>query len=406
MLVLAHDWVGPEGIWPNGQNLDFYSNPRSYEKSYYSISNIHPYNLESYRHLFTYSKLESVIGNVFTRKHISECKGKFIYEITPLLKPYQWADRAFDNVSKLAITKQQQGMCLFVINDMNEGYSNVEYNFFDALHRQIERYNLLPENVLYITMNAVLEQFYKEWCLSNNINKQIRIHSVFIFENKYNTGSITNCSKHYICLNRQPNPYRQCLVYELWCRGLLKYGYVSMPDPSIPLDVSFNKENLKLFNLDDSRWDEFISTLPYEVDGRDFTSQSCDLNSISDFYKDSVYAIISENTYGEQDCIKFSEKTFNAFDNYCIPLYFYNAGIAKELNKIGYVADDSIDSVSNLQEKFYAFVNRVEDICKIPIVQLNKNTSSTRSKNFKNLQLRSKDRKDRYLEMFNGWEEY
>jgi len=130
MLILAHDWIGPEGPWPNGQSLDLLTNSEKYEKSYYSISNVYPYGLESRRHLFTYSKIQPIIGeNNFIRKHITQCNGKFIYELTPLLKPYQWTAVAFENISKIAIEKQQQGLCLFVINDMNEGYSNIKFNF-------------------------------------------------------------------------------------------------------------------------------------------------------------------------------------------------------------------------------------------------------------------------------------
>lgn len=109
MIVLAHDWIGPNGPWPNGQCLDLLVSPETYERSYYSVSNKHVYNLEDYRHPFTYSKLNGVIGKNFTRKHITECKGKFIYELTPLLKPYQWVDNAFDYVSTVALEKQRQG---------------------------------------------------------------------------------------------------------------------------------------------------------------------------------------------------------------------------------------------------------------------------------------------------------
>jgi hypothetical protein len=406
MITLAHDWIGPQGPWPNGQNLDLLVSPDTYERSYYSVSNKHAYNLESYRHQFTYSKIESIIGSKYIRKPINECNGKFIYELTPLLKPYQWVDNAFDNVSDTAIQKQKEGKCLIVINDLFEGYSNKDYNFFENLHKQIDKVGLIHKNVMYITMNSVLDKEYNLWCNKNNVTNRIKIHSLYVFERLYNKDKITQPSKHYICLNRQPNPYRQCLVYELWRRDLLKYGYVSMPDPSILQDVKFNKDNLKLFNLDDSRWDEFLESLPYEVDGRDFTAQTCKFNTISDFYKDSVYAIVTENVFGDTDCIKFSEKTFNAFDNYCIPLHFYSTGMANELKNIGYNIDTSVDNISNKQEKFFALVEKIADICNTPIEELHRSTAAVRKTNYKNLQKRYKTQYSQHLEIFKEWHEY
>lgn len=405
MLVLAHDWIGPKGPWPNGQNLDLLTSPKKYEKSNYSVANKHVYGLEDYRHPYTYSKLGSVIGKNFVRKHITECTGKFIYELTPLLKPYQWVDNAFDHVSNLAIEKQQQGQCLFVINDMNEGYSNERYNFFEHLHKQVDKHNLLHKNIVYLTLNAVLPKEYDKWCAVNKITKKIKIHCVYIFESLENKNKITCPNKHYICLNRQPNPYRQCLVYELWRRDLLKYGHVSMPDPSITMDFTFDKSNLKLFNLDDSRWEEFLETLPYEVDGRDFTSQSCSFNTIDEFYQDSVYAIITENTFGADDCIKITEKSFNAFDNYCMPLYFYNSKITTELLEIGYTVDTSIDNVSEEAKKFFALVDRIEEICSLSINDVHNSTSDARIKNYKNLKRRSKVKKQNHLRIFEKWHE-
>jgi hypothetical protein len=406
MLVLAHDWIGPEGPWPNGQTLDFYANKDNYEKSYYSISNKHQYDLESRRHLFTYSKIQPIVGkNNFIRKHITECEGKFIYELTPLLKPYQWTEEAFDNVSKIAIEKQQQNMCLFVINDLNEGYSNTEYNFYKNLHVQIDRYKLKAQNVIYFTMNSVSGVEYSKWCNTNNIKNKIRIIPIFIFEHSSNKNKIRTPNKHFICLNRQPNPHRQCLVYELWRRDLLKYGHVSMPDINVPLDVSFEKKNLKLFDLDDTKWDEFIQSLPYEVDGRDFTAQNCDFNSISDYYQDSVYAVVTENTVGEEDCIKLSEKTFTAFDNYCLPLHYYSPGITKQLLNIGYTLDFSFDN-RDYKQRFYDLIDTIERICQIPIEELHNTTKNIRIKNYNNIKNRDNSYRERINEIFKEWHEY
>lgn len=389
MIELAYDWIGPEGPWPNGQNLDLLASPNNYKHAQYAINN-NIYNLESRRHPFTYSKIQSILGNRNTiQKHILQCKGKFVYELTPLLKPYQWTDTTFDNVSSVAIQAQQTGKCLFVINDMNEGYSNKEYNFFENIHLQIEKYLLNPINVMYITMNSVAKTEYAKWAARNNIYKQINIQEVYLYEYADNKNlDIANPSTHFICLNRQPNPLRQCLIYELWRRDLLKYGHVSMPSPSDKLDFNFDKDNLKLFDIDDSQWDEFLNTLPYIADGRSFLDQTCNTNSITDFYFDSVYSVITENTLGDIDCVKLSEKTFRSLGNYCLPLYMYSPGIGQSLTKLGYEVD--ADIIINDAKRFWALINKLEHICQINIKQLHKKTKKIRIKNNKNLLAREK----------------
>lgn len=382
MIQLAYDWLGPQGPWPNGQNLDFYTNIDNYQKSNYSNSN-NPYSLETRRHEYTYSKLNSILGKNIEYKHISKCSGKFVYELTPLLKPYQWTDTAFNYVSSIAITAQQQGNCLFVINDMNEGYSNNDYNFFEHLHKQLDKFKLNPSNILYITMNSVANNEYNRWAKLNNVINKINISTVYLYESIDDlTATMTTPTKHFICLNRQPNPLRQCLVYELWKRDLLKYGYVSMPDVRETLDFNFDKTNLKIFNIDDSRWQEFLDSLPYIVDGRSFIDQTCNTNSITDFYYDSVYSIITENTIGEKDCIKLSEKTFRSFSTYCLPLHMYSSGTGKELSKLGYRLDCAeYDTVTNNKKRFWALINKIENICQINIKKLHKQTKRMRLHN-------------------------
>tara|TARA_B110000503_G_scaffold21554_1_gene32794 strand:+ start:2407 stop:3633 length:1227 start_codon:yes stop_codon:yes gene_type:complete len=387
MIQLAYDWIGPEGPWPNGQSLDLLTSPNTYEHAQYAINN-NIYNLESKRHSYTFSKIHSILGkkNVI-QKHILQCNGKFIYELTPLLKPYQWTDAAFDNVSSIAIHSQQIGKCLFVINDMNEGYSNKDYNFFEHIHKQIKRYSLNPRNILYITMNSVAEKEYTQWALLNNISDMINIQSVYLYEFIDDTNTtIKKPSKHFICLNRQPNPLRQCLIYELWRRDLLKFGHVSMPDPHEKLDCIFDKNNLKLFNIDDSRWKEFLKTLPYIADGRSFLDQTCNVNSITDFYYDSVYSIITENTIGEVDCIKLSEKTFRSLGNYCLPLHMYSKGTGKQLARLGYKLDcKEYDNIVDDTTRFWALINKIEKICQININTLHNQTKQMRLDNRQNI---------------------
>jgi hypothetical protein len=393
MLYLAHDWLGPEGYWPNAQSLDFYTSYSEFDDSSYAPNNARKsYGLESKQHQFTHSKINSILMRTpfeYTDVHISNVTEKCIYEITPLLKPYQWCSNAFDHVSEVAKTIQRAGNCLFLINDMNEGYGNADYNLFENLHKQISLHKLLPENIAYITMNSSIEEEYKSWCNANNVSTPIVVRSVYLYEWEYSVDYNKIPTHHYIFLNRQPNPHRQALMYALWQKDLLKYGKISMPAPTTKLEWEFDKIHAEQFGLDTSRWQEFVDTLPYIVDGKDAKTQDCTNDSIHSHYQDCILSIVTEQRYDEPDCVKFTEKTFSSFANKCMPLYFCSAGFTKELNKIGYnIRFNDYDVVYDNVARFNTLVNTIEKLCKIDISTLHTSTVTARMHNFRNINRR------------------
>jgi hypothetical protein len=143
-------------------------------------------------------------------------------------------------------------------------------------------------------------------------------------------------TKHFICLNRQPNPLRQCLVYVLWQRNLLQYGHISMPGVNELLDFNFDKTNLQLFNIDDSRWQEFLDTLPLR--------------------------------------------------NYCLPLHMYSKGTGQQLARLGYKLDcKEYDNIVDDTTRFWALINKIEKICQININTLHNQTKQMRLDNRQNI---------------------
>ena len=393
MLYLAHDWLGPEGFWPNAQSLDFYTSYSDFSDSTYAPNNARKsYGVESKQHQFTHSKIESILMRTpyeYTNVHISESVEKCIYEITPLLKPYQWGNSVFDHVSITAKNKQREGNCLFLINDMNEGYGNADYNLFENLHQQISLHNLLAENIMYITMNSKVSQEYAKWCNANRINTPIIVRSVYLYEWEYDVDYNKVPTYHYIFLNRQPNPHRQALMYALWQRDLLKYGKVSMPSSESNLGLRFDADHAAYFGLDVSRWDEFVSTLPYTVDGKDAETQDCTNINIHNHYQDCVLSIVTEQRYDEFDCVKFTEKTFSSFANKCMPLYFCSTGFTNELNNIGYnIKFNEYDAEFNHINRFGMLVDTIEHLCKIDISAVHTSTLTSRMHNLQNMKTR------------------
>jgi len=370
-LLLAFDWIGPQGVWPNGLSLDYYYTKETYEQATYSIGNKkNVYDLETRRHPFTYSKLQYVLGIDFKieYKHINEIENeKYIYELTPLLKPYQWIDNCFKDVSFIVKEDNRLGKNIIIINDMNEGYGNKDHNFFEKLHNEITKEQLNPQNIIYISMNSILPDLYKEWYQQSSVTP-IKMLSVYIYEHDYEKATKQK-TKHYISLNRSPNPQRHAFVYELWRRNLLKYGYVSFPHKDEILDYKISKDDLEEFNLDTTRWEEFLDSLPYTVDTTDFTIQDCYNKPIHEYYSESYFAIISEQTFNDSECIKFSEKTFMALNNNCLPIYLYSKDTVKTLqSKLGYKTYfRNYDSIADKKQRFDAVINTIEKLCRIDL---------------------------------------
>lgn len=363
--ILTYDWIGPEGPWPNGQNLNYLTAPDKYVRSNYAVANrTHPYGLESRRHQFTYPKIHALLNHCETEVlHINDLDGqKAVYEITPLLKPYQWVENVFDHVSDQAKALQRKGQVLFFINDMNEGYSNKKFSLYKKLHEQIVYNELDPGGVAYVSANALETETYRAYCQKNGVTRPMRVREVFLFELAEHNNQPLPKRYHYMCLNRSPAPHRQALVYELWQRDLLKYGLVSMPSPDVKTDYKFHRAHAGAHKLDLTRWDEFIDSLPFVVDTEDFETQDCSSNNLSDFYKSAVLSIVTENTYHfkPSDCIKFTEKTFRPLANYSIPVFVYDENATATLEKMGY-------ELYNMPNEIPAFVSWLEDFVQHPV---------------------------------------
>lgn len=394
MIQLVYDWIGPEGPWPNGQSLTYFTDPASYTRSQYSVANSpHPYNLESHRHNFTYPKLVPALeklGIPYVQRPITDFEGPAIYEITPLMKPDQWLDEGFMYVSELALKYQRAGQLAFVINDIYEGYSNQQHNFYRRLHDEIHCRSLNPAGIFYVSLNSAAGSSYDEWCEQHNVTDRINIVTIYIFESYIKTAStLKDC--HYILLNRTPTPIRQALVYELWRRNLLQYGVVSMPSPDNISDERFDPANVEFFGFDSSQWNEFIAALPFVVDTDQFEQQNCSGQDILDAYSRAIYSVIIEQTYDATDCIKFTEKTFRAINGRCIPLYFNAVNVYDKFNELGYRAVDfSYSSEMNVNDRLHAFVDAIEQLCQIDINQLSDATSEIADHNIANI--RDRDR--------------
>lgn len=386
LITLAFDWIGPLGFWPNGLSLDYYYAKNNYEPSTYSTGNKkNLYDLESRRHPFTFSKLKYVLGIDYRLqyKHISEIVDeKYIYELTPLLKPYQWINNCFANVSSIVKKDNAIGKNIIVINDMNEGYGNTANAFFQNLHHEIESEKLNANNIIYISMNSVLGDLYDSWCIHNDVKNPIKILDVYIYEHYYETVKSSK-TKHFISLNRSPNPQRHAFVYELWRRDLIKYGHVSFPHKDEILDYKISKADIELFGLDASRWEEFLDNLPFTVDTADFTKQDCYNKPIHEYYSESYFAVISEQTFDDAECIKFSEKTFMALNNGCLPIYMYTPYTVKTLSeKLGYqTLFNDYDTVTDKKLRFKTLINTIEQICSLNLNSLYDITNSTKVAN-------------------------
>lgn len=408
-IILGFDWIGPLGGWPNGLSLRYFTDKTLYENSTYSVGNKKKlYDLETHRHPFTHSKLDYVFGDSYTIRQmpVHMLNQKYIYELTPLLKPEQWVDNMFDHVSEKAIADVIQNKSLMVINDMNEGYGNKNTDFFARLHKNLKRKNIPSKNVVYISMNSIMSDIYNELDIPSE--ERINVFPIYLYEHLYEMGDgNTTKTKHYISLNRSPNNHRLALVYELWKRDLIKYGFVSFPSPDQVLDYKIDRSVLGTYGIDDSRWDEFSTSLPFVVDTSDFTVQDCYNLSIHDYYKQAAFSIISEQTFDEPDCIKFSEKTFMPISNHSLPIFLYSpSSVTTMKNKLGYdTMFSDYDDILDSKERFWKVIDVIETICKQDIKTISELANPVYTKNAKLLKIRhaAGNGKSQFIEFINSW---
>lgn len=302
----------------------------------------------------------------------------------------------FENINDTYLTDLQNGNAFLLFDNSLEGFH--EDWIFEFLHNECDRFNINPNQIIYVTGNLIVETQYDSWLKTNNkISKIHPIHfanfevDVYLFSRilpigndeypptfdnqlKYKTENLQNI-KLFSFLNKKPRKHRVDFYKLLYLNNLLNKGMVSMETFGVHDNDFGGNENEKFcgYGISDEYLNQIKKTLPSRIYEKSNEEHSPDYY-VTRFHPqvalDSWVQVISETYfYDDYETLFLSEKTFKVIASSQPFIILGNKGSLRELKKMGYRTfgdffDESYDELDGC-DRMNAILQILKDIDKI-----------------------------------------
>lgn len=352
---------------------------------------------------------------------------KFVYCIGTRSNPKFWlkqySDNSdtvfFDNIPTNIIEQVKKGNCLLHVDQTNEGFSLLDkpskyystevVDFYQIIHKGLEKYNIPCKNFIYSTSNLSENSYYDKWSQINNIKEKFHIiavpffasltqsngwfnymdldelsdvHWKVEFQTQLEYKSINKCVL-YNCLNRVKRPHREALISMLNYYNLINDNIISH-DTLLKQNLMIHAEPWKKHPaFEEDNVNKLKQILPITFDMTDFSINHAQ-NFNDTIYKTSWISIITETMYADhRPNIFFSEKIFKPMRaNHPFILVSFEKSL-KHLKLLGFETfakywDESYDCIEDP-------VDRMQAICNV-IIELKKKTHQELLDMYKDMQ--------------------
>jgi len=181
--------------------------------------------------------------------------------------------------------------------------------------------------------------------------------------------------KTFLSFNRVVRPHRVFLILELYKRKLIDDNFVSYSKYASHTGKDTDLFNDKMGMIPTHLIDEYkaindsIPDIRY-VDKIDFSENQAETPFPLDTYEKSIFSLVSE-TYMQENEIFLSEKIFKPIACKHPFIVLGPKGILKKLKQYGFKTyskwfNEDYDNIEDPVERFYAVIDEVERICKLP----------------------------------------
>ena len=300
----------------------------------------------------------------------------------------------FDLLSEDYLIDLKNGKALLLIDNSLEGFH--EDWIYEFLHHECNRYNINPAQVIYITGNLQVTNFYLDWLKENpqpiklntfeyphfqtdvylftrNLPKDNNTHPpTFEEQLNYKKKNIDKI-KLYSYLNKKPRLHRVNFYKLLFVKKLLDKGLVSLENfGSHGLDFGGDREDQQSFcgyTFSRKYIEKIKETLPSRIYGKSNNEQGVEY--VTRFHPevalDSWVQVVSETYfYNDYKTLFVSEKTFKVIASSQPFIILGSRGSLRELKKLGYKTfdkwiDESYDDLDDC-ERMSAIVKVLKDI--------------------------------------------
>lgn len=293
---------------------------------------------------------------------------------------------------------------------------------FKSFHEMLEKNNINPKKVYFISANLAADRYYDDWLKNMNINYRIENpilthhHALYFYSDsfkKYFTrdnlyqkltalfvNSIQNNIKrkyHFTCLMLRPRTYRTAIMLHLLERGHLEKGIVSYfgnefggPE-TLTVDSESSRyemiKDLKSGNRLVSMWDKLNQISPITIDA---TMNQIKQNGWApedlgffprDFMEDltlntkSYFEIVTETHFSDASCLYLTEKTWWPIVSFQPFIMVGSPFTLQYLRDLGFQTfspfiDESYDAVVDPNLRIELIMAEIDRLCSMSIDEL------------------------------------
>jgi len=327
-----------------------------------------------------------------------------------------------NNIGKVIFINHLEGQPL-ISDDEN-------LNFLEPMYKTLNKLNIPPQNIIYITANALADKIHNKWCEENNIKNRMNLLGVFIdavtaqkeafkgrlnkhtFEEHHNIIKNKPNVKHFIKVHRNDRYFKTIITHNLWLNNLQDTLYTSHTEYSrhnIGYPTTKDKNTKKWLQHLLQTKKEFEKTLPYTIEE---TCKEQVVNFDSDrHYTNKIYTLNLFNIYPSswplwKDTVFMRMGLFWHMWEYQPFITFSNVGSLKLLKERGFetfseIFDETYDEIEDDGLRLKMVCSEIERIAKLPMDESLKLYYSVKDKLIYNRnQLEKNIELDRFLEFF------
>jgi hypothetical protein len=331
------------------------------------------------------------------------------------------------NTKILDAVRNGQGKMVFVNSVEGQSLDG----FLKPMYETLNGLNLPPENIIYITANAIATEEHTKWCDENNIKKRMGVIGIFqapiLIIERQRTGQLYNHTfeqhlniiknrkelRHFIKTQRNDRHFKTIPTHHLWTKGLEDTIYThhseyARNNVGYPTTRDINTKKW-LSNLLQTK-EQFEKTFPYIIEDtckeqvENFNSER---NFTRNIYKLSLFNLYPSSWPNFKNSVFLRRGQFHHMWEYQPFIIYGNVNSLKTLKERGYetfseIFDESYDNVEDDGLRLKMVCEEVERISKLSIEESFDLYESVKDKLIYNRkQLENNIELDRFLELLN-----
>ena len=318
------------------------------------------------------------------------------------LQSKNYIESLFSGISDITLNEIKSDNAIIFLYQANEGFpfiwqvDDIKVNIFEEIHKELERLEINPKNLIFIHANFIMKKCYRKWKRDSKYANYENFNLVEFNSHRYldwdNTGPERghlnytfskfdikkDRKKYFLSFNREPRNHRVMLLSRLFQDGLLNKGYISCPKLDYPMvkdkwwlgSGNSTSEQKKIYV---SPIKNLIPQAPLIIDGADLNINQ--FNTSPEWpYEESYFSIVTETHFWEET-VFMSEKIWKPMANYHPFILVGNCGTLKELRKQGFKTfhpfiDESYDEIENPYMRLEAIVKELNRLCNYKVDEI------------------------------------